>query len=197
MGVSTNKVVIVSAPSGAGKTTLVHHLLNQFSELAFSVSACTRPRRDYEVDGKDYYFMSNEDFLQAIENGEFVEWEQVYPGKYYGTLKREVDRIWALGKSIVFDVDVIGALTLKEYFGQQALAVFVQPPGLDVLKERLKKRQTESDEALQERIEKARHELTQVEQCDVVVVNDDLAEAKKDIARKVNSFLKNSKLPEL
>lgn len=185
-------MVIVCAPSGAGKTTLVRHLLGQFPELAFSVSACTRPRRPNEVEGKDYYFMSVKAFQEAIEKGNFVEWEQVYPGKYYGTLKREVDRLWAMNKAIVFDVDVMGGISLKQYFGNQALALFIEPPSLEVLKERLQRRNTESEEALNERITKARHELTQANRFDEVVVNDDLEEAKREIAGKVNSFLKNS-----
>ena len=192
MGIKANKVVIVSAPSGAGKTTLVHHLLAQFPELAFSVSACTRPRRPNEVEGKDYYFMSVKAFQEAIEKGEFVEWEQVYPNKYYGTLKQEVDRIWALDKAIIFDVDVMGGINLKEYFGTKALAIFIQPPSLEVLKERLRERNTEGDDTLSERVTKASHELTFADRFDEVVVNDDLEVAKREITGKVNSFLKNS-----
>lgn len=178
------KLIIFSAPSGSGKTTIVRHLLAQHPDkIAFSISASTRAPRGNEVDGKDYHFISKEEFLHRIANEQFVEFEEVYSGTFYGTLRSELDRIWAEGKHVVFDIDVVGGLRLKRKFGDRALAVFVNPPSLDVLKSRLRNRGTDSEAMLQERMEKARKELSYADQFDVVLNNNELevtfAEAKE------------------
>src|SRR5690606_18473181 len=170
------KLIIFSAPSGAGKTTIVKHLLGKYPDkLSFSISASTRQARSNEVDGKDYYFISKEAFLHKIAHQEFVEFEEVYSGTFYGTLRSEIDRIWATGKHVIFDIDVEGGLHLKRKFGTDALAVFVQPPSLQVLTERLTNRGTDSPEKLAERVAKAEKELTYADRFDVILQNDDLA----------------------
>ncbi|MEM7573983.1 MAG: guanylate kinase [Bacteroidota bacterium] len=169
------KLLIVTAPSGAGKTTIVQHLLEQFDELAFSVSATTRPPRPGEEHGVDYYFLSPEAFKAAIAADEFVEWEEVYPGRCYGTLKAEIDRLWAAGKTVVFDVEVVGATNLKKFYPKNSLSVFVQPPSPEILFERLRNRNTENEESLRVRIARATEELAYAENFDTVLVNDDLA----------------------
>ncbi len=186
------KCIIVSAPSGAGKTTLVRHLLMQEASLAFSVSATSRAKRDYEVDGVDYFFLGADEFRRRIEADEFVEWEEVYPGQFYGTLKHELRRIWNTGKHPVFDVDVVGGLDLKEIFGPNALALFVAPPSINALEQRLRNRGTETEDSLKKRVAKAHHELTFANQFDVVVVNDDLDRACSEAFRKVSDFLNGS-----
>jgi guanylate kinase len=184
------KVIILAAPSGSGKTTIARYLLGTFPEaLQFSVSGTTRSQRGIEVDGKDYYFMKVSDFTDAIERDEFVEWEQVYEGIYYGTLKAEVERIWASGKHIVFDVDVVGGISLKKYFGDAALSIFVYPPSLDVVEQRLRARKTETEEALQVRLAKTKEELTYTEPYDVVLVNDILEESLQKAEEIVRNFL--------
>lgn len=181
------KLIIFAAPSGSGKTTIVKHLINKRDDLGFSISACTRDKRGRsEVNGKDYYFLSPEKFIQKIDNQEFVEWEEVYPGNYYGTLKSEIERVWAEGKHVIFDVDVKGALHLKEYFGNKALAVYVKVPSIDILIERLKARGSESEDSLSRRIFKMKFEMTFQDKFDVILVNDDLEK----------SFLKAEKLVE-
>ncbi len=184
------KAIIVSAPSGAGKTTIVRHLLAIFPELEFSVSACSRPKREKETDGKDYYFISADDFRTRIAEDAFVEWEEVYHGSYYGTLKSEVNRIWKKGNTVIFDVDVIGGLNLKKYFGEKALAIFVQPPSFDAMKQRLIDRKTESTESLEKRLNKAEYEMTFAPQFDYILVNDELEKACKDAEQKISDFLK-------
>lgn len=187
-----NKAIIFSAPSGSGKTTLVKHLLSIDHRLSFSISACTRPMRSNETHGKDYYFLEVEDFKNKIQRGEFLEYEEVYGGNFYGTLKSEIERIWASGKTVLFDVDVEGGLNLKSYFGNRALAVFIKPPGIEALTQRLKSRLTETEESLQIRIDKALHELKYENKFDEVLINDKLDEALLEAERMVDHFLKTS-----
>lgn len=183
------KLIIFSAPSGSGKTTIVKRMLARFPQLAFSVSACTREQRAGEVHGRDYYFLSVEDFIRRIENDEFAEWEMVYEGKYYGTLRSEIERIWAEGKHVIFDVDVEGGLNLKERFGALALGVFVMVPSVEVLEERLRGRGSESDEMLMARLGKAVQELNYALDFDVIIRNEDLETAVKDAERAIVEFL--------
>lgn len=168
------KVAIFSAPSGSGKTTVVKHLISKYPCLEFSISATTRQPRGQEVDGRDYYFLSEEEFLARVDAGEFVEYEQVYKGSYYGTLKSEVERIWAKGNVILFDVDVKGGVNLKKYFGDEALSVFIQAPSAEELRRRLVKRGTDSPEAIEKRVAKAAEEMEYAGQFDIVLINDDL-----------------------
>lgn len=185
------KLVLFSAPSGAGKTTIVRHLLDSVPGLEFSVSATTRERRNEEVNGRDYYFMSVLDFKDKIKNKLFLEWEEVYQDHYYGTLKSEVSRIWAKRKHIILDLDVAGGWSIKKRYKKLALAVFVKPPTLKVLEERLTARATESEINLKKRIEKAKYELTFADKFDVVLVNDDLESTLKKATSLVNNFLKS------
>lgn len=186
------KALIFSAPSGSGKTTLVHHLLEHNPTLGFSISASTRDRRGRtEADGKDYYFLTPEEFKKRIDRDEFVEWEEVYPGNFYGTLKSEVERIWAAGKDVIFDVDVKGGINLKKYFGARGLAVFVKVPSLDVLEERLRKRSTESSNSLSQRLFKAKFELEFQDKFDKVLVNEELARSCAEAQRLYDEFRKS------
>lgn len=172
------KALIFSAPSGSGKTTLVKYLLQNNTDLGFSISASTRDKRGRtEQDGKDYYFLSPEEFKKKIDNDEFIEWEEVYEGNFYGTLKSEIERLWSEGKNVIFDVDVKGGLSLKKYFGDKALAIFVKVPSMEVLKERLKDRGTESEESLSRRLFKAKFEMSFEDKFDVVLVNEDLEQS--------------------
>jgi guanylate kinase len=184
------KLIIFSAPSGSGKTTIVHRMLAEIPELAFSVSACTRAPREGEVHGRDYYFLSVDEFIRAIENDEFVEWEMVYEGKYYGTLRSEVERIWNMQKHVVFDVDVEGGVNLKDKFGDKALAIFVMPPSLEVLEQRLRARGSETEEMLAERVEKARSEMDYANQFDRVILNDDLERAVAECKEAILDFIR-------
>ena len=185
------KLIIFSAPSGAGKTTIVHHALKNFSEqLEFSISACTRAMRPNEVNGKDYHFMSTEDFKQKIKKNEFAEWEEVYQGQFYGTLKSELERIWGSGKQVIFDLDVQGGLNLKRKYGRQAFAIFVMPPSIEVLELRLRQRKTETEESLAKRISKAREEIQVADQFDKILINENLDKACADAERLVSEFLK-------
>jgi guanylate kinase len=186
----SGKAIIVSAPSGAGKTTIVKHLLKVIPQLEFSISACSRPKRDEETHGKDYYFISGDIFREKIARDEFVEWQEVYPGSYYGTLKSEMDRIWKLDKTPIFDVDVVGAVNLKKYFGDHGLGIFIQPPSIEELEHRLKKRGTESDETLRKRVDKAAYELTFANRFDKILVNDNLEIKCREIVESVMDFLK-------
>jgi guanylate kinase len=186
----TGKLIIFSAPSGAGKTTIVQHLLSKIPALEFSISATTRQPRGEEQDGKDYYFISQESFLHRIAHKKFVEFEEVYAGTFYGTLRSEIDRIWAKGHTVIFDIDVEGGLHLKRKYGKQALAIFVQPPSLEVLIERLTGRGTDSPEKLKERIAKAQKELNYAPQFDVILKNYDLQTACEEAESLVNNFLK-------
>jgi len=183
------KAIIFSAPSGAGKTTIVKHLLQLDLGLEFSISACSRPPREQEVDGRDYYFMSLADFRKHIEQDDFLEWEEVYRDHYYGTLKSEPDRIWGQQKHVVFDVDVIGGLNLKKYFGQNALAVFVQPPSMQELEKRLRDRSTDTDDKIRERMAKAAREMEYSARFDVILVNDHLADTLMSGRKIVQDFL--------
>lgn len=183
------KCIIFSAPSGAGKTTIVQHLLQQDLGLSFSISACSRDPRPNEVDGKDYHFLGLEKFQQEILNNAFLEWEEVYTNNYYGTLKSEIERIWNEGKTVIFDVDVIGGLNLKKYFGDKALAIFVQPPSYDELEKRLRYRSTESEDKINQRMSKAREELSYAPQFDHILVNDNLEHALAEAEQKVAEFI--------
>jgi len=183
------KLIIFSAPSGAGKTTLVKHLISLELNLKFSVSAASRAKRENEVHGKDYYFISAEEFRTKITNDEFLEWEEVYEDHYYGTLKSEVLRIWKEGKHVIFDVDVVGGMNIKKYYTEKALAVFVQPPTPEDLEIRLRGRSTESEEDLQKRLDKALQELSFADKFDVVLVNDNLEEAKTEAVKLVAEFI--------
>lgn len=185
----TGKCIIVSAPSGAGKTTIVRHLLGRELGLAFSVSATSRPKRDYEIEGHDYFFISSDEFRQRIVDGAFVEWEEVYPDRFYGTLREEIARIWAEGRTPIFDVDVVGGLHLKGIFGANALALFIAPPSLDILEERLRLRGTETTETLTDRVDKAVHEMTYAPRFDAVIVNDDRDRAGAEAYQLVHDFL--------
>lgn len=185
------KLIIFSAPSGAGKTTLVRNLVAQFhGQIEFSISACTRSRRPNEVDGKDYHFISTDEFKNRIKKNEFVEWEEVYTGQFYGTLKSELERIWKQGKQVIFDLDVQGGVNLKRQFGRQALSVFVMPPSIEVLEHRLRQRQTETPENLAQRVAKAREELKMADQFDKIIINDQLDKACNEAVRLVGEFLK-------
>lgn len=183
------KVIIFCAPSGSGKTTVVRHLLSIDPRLAFSVSACTRRQRTNEVNGRDYYFITTDEFKQKIEAGEFLEYEEVYGGNFYGTLKSEIARIWSQGKVVLFDVDVEGGLNIKQYFGAQALAVFVKPPDVQALERRLRERSTETEETLRMRIDKAVHELTYEDRFEKVLVNDRLEDALNEAEQMVDTFI--------
>jgi guanylate kinase len=190
----SNKLIIFSAPSGSGKTTVVKHLLKIIDKLAFSVSVTTRQKRPNEVDGKDYYFYTENDFLKAIKNEQFLEYEEVYKGLFYGTLKSEVERLWSQGKTVIFDVDVIGGLNIKKFYGEQALAVFLRPPSVEILMDRLRKRETEVEHHLIERIEKAKSELKYEQQFDKVIVNDVLNDTFETAENLVANFIKSHKL---
>lgn len=188
------KAIIFSAPSGSGKTTIVRHLLKTFDFLDFSISATTRPSRaERELHGKDYYFLSLEDFKQKISNNELVEWEEVYGGNYYGTLKSEIDRLWSMGKHVVFDVDVKGGLKLKEHFKEKALAIFVRVKDLDILEERLRHRNTESEENIRKRLAKAEFEMTFESGFDKTLISDQLDHTLKESEKLVFDFIHSDK----
>ncbi len=186
---ATSKIIIFSAPSGAGKTTIVKYLLANNPNLGFSVSACTRSKREGEQNGKDYYFLNPEEFKEKMDKGEFVEWQEVYENLYYGTLKSEVERLWNLGKAVVFDVDVKGGVNLKKYYGDKALAIFVKPPSMDVLKERLRTRNTETPESLQKRFAKMEQEMDFEKYFDLALLNENLEETFEKAKSMVNDFL--------
>jgi guanylate kinase len=183
------KCIIFSAPSGAGKTTIVHYLLKESLGLEFSVSACSREPRKNEINGKDYYFLGLEGFKDQIDKEAFIEWEEVYTNNFYGTLKSEIERIWANGKSVIFDVDVIGGLNLKRIFGEQALSVFVKPPSYEVLEKRLRNRSTETEDKIQQRMKKANEEFAYAPEFDIILINDNLDEACNKAKEMVSEFL--------
>lgn len=184
------KLIIFSAPSGSGKTTIVKHLLATHKNLGFSISACTRDKRGrLEENGKDYYFLTPEQFKQKIDNDEFVEWEEVYPGAFYGTLESEIERNWKEGKHVIFDVDVKGGLSLKKFYKERALAVFVKPPSIDVLEQRLRARKTETEESISGRLFKVKFELSFENKFDITLVNNDLETAFMEAETLVDDFL--------
>lgn len=183
------KCIIFSAPSGAGKTTIVHYLLREMPELAFSISACSREPRGREIPGVDYHYFSVEEFKKKIANNDFVEWQEVYANNFYGTLKSEIEKSWAAGKIVVFDVDAEGGINLKKIFGEQSLSVFIKPPSLFVLEQRLRNRRTETEENIKMRIEKANRELSRSDQFDFILMNDNLEKACAEAKEKVKSFI--------
>jgi guanylate kinase len=183
------KLIVVAAPSGAGKTTVVKYLLQQLPQLAFSVSAATREKRANEIDGKDYYFISPDDFKTKISNDEFVEWEMVYEDKYYGTLNSELQRIWNENKHVIFDVDVVGGLNIKQKYPAKTLAIFIKPPDILTLVQRLQNRNTEDEKSLQERINKAEHEISYAPMFDSIILNDNLSTTLTEVEMLVRDFL--------
>lgn len=187
------KLIVFSAPSGSGKTTIVHYLLEQKElNLDFSVSATSREKRGVEVQGKDYHFISADKFKNHIDHDDFIEWEEVYENNFYGTLKSEIERIWNEGKNVIFDIDVVGGLRIKNKFPNQTLAVFVQPPSIEEMEKRLRNRKTDSEEKIVERVRKAAGELQYASEFDIVLVNDDLDEAKKEACKLIENFIKKN-----
>ena len=185
------KVIIFSAPSGAGKTTVVKHILSLYSEMEFSVSACSRPKRPNEMDGKDYFFITAEEFRVKIEKGEFLEWEEVYENCFYGTLRSELSRIWKSVHVVVFDVDVKGGINLKRIFGDNAMSVFISPPDLETLEQRLRNRSTDSEESLQKRLNKAGWEMQFSSQFDKIIVNNELSKTYQEAEQIVKEWINN------
>ena len=184
------KCIILCAPSGAGKTSITKFLLQQDLGLEFSISACNREKRETETNGVDYHFLSTESFKSSIEEGDFVEWEEVYKDNYYGTPKTEIERIWNSGKNVIFDVDVEGGLSLTKHFGEKALAIFIKPPSFEALESRLRSRGTETEEKIQKRLAKAEKELDYSKWFDYIIINDNLEVAQKEVLTLVKSFLK-------
>jgi len=183
------KIIILSAPSGTGKSTIINRLMqDEGLRLGFSVSATSRKPRGQEVDGKDYFFLSEEEFQRRIDRGEFVEWEEVYAGTRYGTLESEVERVTSSGRNLIMDVDVKGALNIKKRFGREALSIFIMPPGISVLEQRLRSRATDSEETIARRLAKAEYEMGFAGKFDTVVVNDSLDEAVKEVDGKIRGF---------
>jgi len=186
---TAGKIIIFTAPSGSGKTTVVRHVLKKFNFLDFSISATTREKRPHEEDGVDYYFISVEDFKKKRRQRKFAEWEEVYNNQYYGTLKSEIERIWEAGSHIVFDIEVKGATNIKKKYGDQALAVFIKVPSLDILIQRLKSRKTESEASLKKRIKRIKKELTYEKSFDRVLINDKLEDTLKEAEKLVEEFI--------
>ncbi len=186
-----DKLIVISAPSGAGKTTIVHYLLQQNLNLEFSVSACSRAKRPNEKDKVDYYFFNTDEFRKKIEQNEFVEWEEVYPDQYYGTLKSELQRIWSKGHLVIFDVDVIGGINIKKLYKEKCLAIFIMPPSVEELKKRLKNRSTESDESLKKRVARAKKEMDYANKFDIIIINDQLEKAQSETEAVIRKFLKD------
>jgi len=189
------KLILITAPSGAGKTTIVRHLLSTYADLDFSVSATNRKKRKHEKHGRDYYFISTKEFKQRIKAGDFLEYEEVYEGQYYGTLKSEIERLWEAKKHIIFDIDVKGAVNIKKEYPDNSLAVFIKPPSPEVLFERLRNRKTETADSLKKRIARATKELTYENRFDVVLVNDVLEVALNDAETIIESYLGIKQIP--
>jgi len=183
------KLIVISAPSGAGKTSIVHQLLKDMPELSFSVSASSRERRENEVHGKDYYFLGVEGFQEKIKEDAFLEWEQVYENQYYGTLKSEIERIWSEGKIVIFDVDVVGGLNIKKQYPKQCLSIFIMPPSLEVLAERLIGRGSDSDESVKKRLDKAEEEISKNNQFDTIILNDNFEIACEQTKEVITNFI--------
>jgi len=190
--VQKGKLIVFSAPSGSGKTTLVRYLMSVNKKLSFSISAASRKMRPNEIDGEDYYFISVDEFKTKIKNNEFVEWEEVYPDHFYGTLFSEVERLRNKGHHVVFDVDVVGGLNIKKIYKDEALAIFVKPPSLEELKNRLIQRATDDQDKINIRLDKAEKELAYEHKFDIVIVNDDLEFAKKETINRVNQFIRST-----
>ncbi len=189
----SGQLIIFSAPSGTGKTTILKKILEKGFPLEFSVSACSRPMRKGEINGKDYYFLSAEAFRHKIANGDFLEWEEVYSGSYYGTLKSELERIWQNGHHVIFDVDVLGGVNIKKKYPENSLSIFILPPSIEELEKRLSKRSTETTETLQKRLNRAKMELSYAHEFDIRIVNDDLKKAIKEVEKAITTFIKNKK----
>jgi len=187
------KLFIFSAPSGSGKTTIVRNLLEKDLDLEFSISATSRPKRENELNGKDYYFLSAEDFKEKITRDEFVEWEEVYENRFYGTLKSELERIWEQGKHVIFDVDVVGGLNIKKKYPEKALSIFVMPPSVEELEKRLILRSTDSTDDIETRINKANEELSYAEKFDIIIINDKLEKAIEESVQAIIKFVNQSK----
>lgn len=183
------KLIVISAPSGAGKTSIVRYLLKELPNLSFSISACSREKRDNEVDGIDYHFLGVEGFKQKIKEDAFLEWEEVYPNQYYGTLKSEIERIWGEGKTVIFDVDVVGGLNIKKQYPKECLSIFIMPPSIEVLRERLSGRGSESEESLEKRLGKAEEEIAQNQEFDEIILNDDLEIACTETKEVITNFI--------
>ena len=183
------KLIVISAPSGAGKTSIVHQLLKDIPELSFSVSASSRERRENEVHGKDYYFLGVEGFQKMIKEDAFLEWEQVYENQYYGTLKSEIDRIWSEGKTIIFDVDVVGGLNIKKQYPKECLSIFIMPPSIEVLAKRLIGRGSESDESVKKRLDKAEEEISKNNQFEIIILNDNFETACEQTKEIITNFI--------
>jgi guanylate kinase len=186
-----NKLIVISAPSGAGKTSIVTHLLKNMDALSFSVSACSRDKRENETDGKDYHFLGVEDFKKKIKEDAFLEWEEVYENQFYGTLKSEVQRVWNEGKVVIFDVDVAGGLNIKKQYTQECLSIFIMPPSVDVLRERLSGRGSETDEKIEVRLAKAEEEIAKNQKFDKVILNDDFEIACEETQEVISNFIKS------
>ncbi len=183
------KLIVISAPSGAGKTSIVHHLLKNMPELSFSVSACSREKRDNETHGKDYYFLGVEGFQNKIKEDAFLEWEEVYENQYYGTLRSEIERIWSEGKTVIFDVDVIGGLNIKKQYPKECLSLFIMPPSVNVLRQRLSGRESESEAKLEMRLAKAEQEISKNQEFDKVILNDDFGIACEETMQVITNFI--------
>jgi|TARA_B110000902_G_C13967067_1_gene459711 guanylate kinase len=185
------KLIVISAPSGSGKTSIVSYLLKNMETLSFSISACSREKRENEIEGKDYHFLGIEGFKRSIKEDSFLEWEEVYKNQFYGTLKSEVGRIWSEGKTVIFDVDVVGGLNIKKQYPKECLSIFIMPPSVEVLAERLIGRGSESDESLQKRLYKAEEEISQNQEFDTVILNDDLSIACEETQEVITNFIKS------